>query len=292
MATGQDEPKAFAGYVVRLDLQLGSRGSWIVGQLRLNFLGKEGLATEAVNRLVAAVRMIQAGGDSGIPASGHWLTAAAKASGANSSARSKSPSSRMSVATIRPESERYTPSTTATASAATPDCKIIFVNLSICGPANRHSHADGKIDSYGVGGKTMGSANGADKESNKAVWAGRGISSLVVLFMIFDGVTKLMKIGPVQQAAAELGFSVPQIAAIGILLLACTLIYVIPQTSVLGAILLTGYLGGATAIQFRVHNPLFETLFPVIFGVLVWAGLYLCNSRLRAAVLLWRKPAP
>lgn len=122
-----------------------------------------------------------------------------------------------------------------------------------------------------------------------AVWTGRGISGLVVLFMIFDGVTKVMKVGPVQQAAAELGFTVPQIVAIGILVLACTLVYVIPRTTVLGAMLLTGYLGGATAIQFRVHNPPFETLFPVGFGVLAWAGLYLREPRLRSAVPIWRK---
>ncbi len=120
--------------------------------------------------------------------------------------------------------------------------------------------------------------------SKAALWTGRIISGVVVLFMVFDGVTKLMRVEPVLKAAAQLGFTVTQIAAIGILLLACTLIYVIPRTSVLGAILLTGYLGGAVATQVRAANPLFETLFPVIFGVLVWAGLFLRDRRLREMV--------
>ena len=77
-----------------------------------------------------------------------------------------------------------------------------------------------------------------------------------------------------------------QILGIGILPLACTLIYVIPRTSVLGAILLTGYLGGATAIQAHARNPVFETLFPVVFGVLTWGGLYLRFARLRGFIPL------
>ena len=107
--------------------------------------------------------------------------------------------------------------------------------------------------------------------SNKTQLAGRIITGLVTVFMIFDGVTKLLKVEPVLKAAAQLGFSVQTIVGIGTIALACTLFYLIPRTSILGAILLTGYLGGATAIQLHVGNPLFETLFPVIFGVLVWA---------------------
>jgi hypothetical protein len=95
-----------------------------------------------------------------------------------------------------------------------------------------------------------------------------------------------MKVAPVLQASAQLGFPVSLIVAIGAVLLICTVIYAIPSTSILGAILLTGYLGGAVAIQARIGNPLFETLFPVIFGVLVWAGVFLRDNRLRTLIPL------
>ncbi len=130
----------------------------------------------------------------------------------------------------------------------------------------------------------MESAIQSNPVSKAARWSGRIISGLVVLFLLFDGVTKLVRVKPVLKAASQLGFSVPQVVGIGVLLLVCTAIYVIPRTSVLGAILLTGYLGGATAIQVRAANPVFETLFPVIFGVLVWAGLFLRDRRLRELV--------
>jgi hypothetical protein len=122
--------------------------------------------------------------------------------------------------------------------------------------------------------------------SMKAVWTGRVISGLVVLFLLFDGVTKVLKVAPVLQASAQLGFPVSLIVAIGAVLLICTVIYAIPSTSILGAILLTGYLGGAVAIQARIGNPLFETLFPIIFGVLVWAGIFLRDNRLRTLIPL------
>ena len=121
-----------------------------------------------------------------------------------------------------------------------------------------------------------------------ALMAGRIISGLVILFMTFDGVTKLMKVEPVLKAAAQLGFSGPEIVGIGIVALICTVLYAIPRTSILGAILLTGYLGGATAIQVHVGNPAFETLFPVIFGVFVWAGLFARNQQLREMIPVYR----
>ena len=137
--------------------------------------------------------------------------------------------------------------------------------------------------------KPMPSTLETPSQSKAALWTGRIISGLVVLFMVFDGVTKLMKVEPVLKAAAQLGFSVGQIVTIGIVLLACTIIYAIPRTSILGAILLTGYLGGATSIQFHAGNPAFETLFPVIFGVLVWAGVYLRDPHLRALIPIRRR---
>jgi DoxX-like family len=119
-----------------------------------------------------------------------------------------------------------------------------------------------------------------------SIWAGRSTSALVVLFMIFDGVTKVMKAPEVIGATVRIGFPESTIVGIGAALLVCTAFYVIPQTAVLGAILLTGYLGGATAANVRVGTGAFNTSFPVIFGLLVWLGLYLREKRLRALLPL------
>jgi hypothetical protein len=116
--------------------------------------------------------------------------------------------------------------------------------------------------------------------SKGRVWTGRVLSLLVVLFLVFDGATKVMKESHVMAAAVQLGFPGWTMPLIGSILLVCTLIYVIPRTAVLGAVLLTGYLGGAVCCQLRVGNPPFETLFPVFFGILVWAGLFLRKNRL------------
>jgi hypothetical protein len=123
--------------------------------------------------------------------------------------------------------------------------------------------------------------------SRKALWAGRIISALPVLFLLFDAVMKLIKPPPVIDATVKLGYPESTIIGMGIVLLACVILYVIPQTSVLGAILLTGYLGGAVATHVRVGDPLLtHTLFPVYVGVLIWLGLYLRDARLRALVPL------
>jgi hypothetical protein len=122
--------------------------------------------------------------------------------------------------------------------------------------------------------------------SKGRLWTGRIISALVVLFLLFDGVTKVMRVKAVLDASAQLGYPVSTIVGIGITLLVCTAFYVIPQTSVLGAILLTAYLGGAVATQVRVGNPMFETLFPIIFGALLWAGIFLREGRLGALIPL------
>lgn len=124
--------------------------------------------------------------------------------------------------------------------------------------------------------------------SGKRLWTGRILGALAVLFLLFDGVTKVLKAPQVLAATAQLGFPEETIVGIGILLLACTALYAIPRTSILGAVLLTGYLGGATASQVRIGNPLFETLFPVIFGVLIWAGIFLRDDRVNA-LFLFRK---
>jgi hypothetical protein len=102
--------------------------------------------------------------------------------------------------------------------------------------------------------------------------------------MLLDGVTKLLKVPQVEQATAELGFPEGQIRGLGVLILVCTVLYVIPRTSVLGAILLTAFLGGATAAKVRIEDP--TLLFSVVMGVLVWAGLFLRDERLRALLPL------
>lgn len=121
-------------------------------------------------------------------------------------------------------------------------------------------------------------------ESKARLWTGRILTVLVALFLLFDGIMKLIKERHVLQSAAQLGYSTESMVAIGTLLLACTLVYVIPRTAVLGALLLTAYLGGAVATQVRVGNPLFECIFPVIFGVLVWAGLFLREPHLSTLI--------
>ncbi len=113
-----------------------------------------------------------------------------------------------------------------------------------------------------------------------AVWTGRVITGLVVLSMLFDAITKIVQIDAVVKASANLGYDAGSIQVIGMILLVCTVIYAVPRTSILGAVLLTGYLGGAVASNLRVGTPLFSnTLFPVYFGILVWAGIYLRDRR-------------
>ena len=124
--------------------------------------------------------------------------------------------------------------------------------------------------------------------SKKALWAGRIISALPALFLLFDGAMKLVKPAPVVEATVRLGYSETVILPLGIVLIACTLLYLIPRTAILGAILLTGYLGGAVATHVRVGEGLFSVSFPIIFGVLLWGGIWLRNERLRALIPLQR----
>ena|SRR5690606_32724419 len=119
-------------------------------------------------------------------------------------------------------------------------------------------------------------------ERTKGVWAGYIISGLAVLFFLMDAVGKFVKPEVVVKTTTELGYQESQIVTIGAILLACTIFYVIPQTAVLGAVLLTGYLGGAVATNFRVQAPLFgNVLFPVYLGIMVWLGLFLRDARIR-----------
>jgi hypothetical protein len=114
------------------------------------------------------------------------------------------------------------------------------------------------------------------------------LTVLCGLFLIFDGVAKLLMPAPVVESTVRLGFPANLISGVGILLLVCTLIYLIPRTAILGAILLTGFLGGAVAIQMRAGSPLFDNVFPVFFALLVWGSVYLREGRLCTLVPLRR----
>jgi hypothetical protein len=111
-------------------------------------------------------------------------------------------------------------------------------------------------------------------------WTARLVSCLPALFLIADAVGKLIKPAPVVQATVQLGYNESSIIGLGLVLLASVALYLIPRTAVLGAVLLTGYLGGAVATHVRVGDGWFNILFPVIFGCLLWAGLALRDRRL------------
>jgi hypothetical protein len=113
---------------------------------------------------------------------------------------------------------------------------------------------------------------------------GRVVSGFIALFMVMDGALRAAHFAPYVQGTVQFGYPAHLATPIGVVLLACTLLYAVPRTAVLGAILLTAYLGGATATHVRVEDPSFA--FAVVFGVLVWAGLYLREPRLRALLPL------
>jgi hypothetical protein len=118
--------------------------------------------------------------------------------------------------------------------------------------------------------------------SRKRIWTGRVLSGIAGLFFLLDAVMKLVKPAPVVQATLQLGYPESTILGMGIVLLISTVLYMVPRTAIFGAVLLTAYLGGAVATNVRVSAPLFNLLFPVFFGCIVWATLYLRDRRLRA----------
>ena len=120
--------------------------------------------------------------------------------------------------------------------------------------------------------------------SKTMLWIGRVISALMILFMLFDAGVKILKLPVAVEGTVRLGYPVSTIQPIGIVALVCVLLYAIPRTSILGAILLSGYLGGAIATQVRVQNA--WLIFPAVLGMLIWAGLYLRDERLRALIPL------
>jgi hypothetical protein len=123
----------------------------------------------------------------------------------------------------------------------------------------------------------------------KVTWAGRIMSGLVVLFLLFDSVVKVMKLPLAVEGTTRLGYPETVVVGIGVVQLVCLVVYLIPRTAIFGAVLLTGYLGGAIATHVRVGSPLFShVLFPIYVAVLVWGGVYLRFPRLRALIPVQR----
>ncbi len=120
--------------------------------------------------------------------------------------------------------------------------------------------------------------------SRKAVWAGRVLSGFAVLFLLFDATVKVLELPLAVEATTQLGYPASVLFALGFVQLACLAVYLVPRTSVLGAVLWTGYLGGAVATHVRVGNPAFETLFPIFVAGFVWGGVWLRDERLRSVL--------
>ena len=129
-------------------------------------------------------------------------------------------------------------------------------------------------------------SSSASRTSRPMLLAGRVLTGLIALFLVFDSSIKLVKSPQAVQGTMQLGYSESVIVPIGAVLLISLVIYLIPRTSILGAILLTGYLGGATATMMRIHGPWVP--FPMLIGVLVWLALYLRDVRLREMIPLRR----
>ena len=127
--------------------------------------------------------------------------------------------------------------------------------------------------------------NEAGDHPRKMIWSGRVLIVLTASFMLLDGAMKIVKPPQVLEANVRLAYPISALSGIGMALIACTLIYLIPRTSILGAVLLTGYLGGAVASNVRAGSGWFETIFPVLFAVVVWSGLGLRDRRLRGLLI-------
>ncbi len=121
-----------------------------------------------------------------------------------------------------------------------------------------------------------------ESSAKKRSIAGYVLTGLVAAFLTFDTVMKLLQLAPAVQGTTELGYPANTVLVIGVIELVCLVLYLVPRTSVLGALVLTGYLGGAIATHVRVGSPLpTHTLFPIYVALMVWGGLYLRESRLR-----------
>jgi hypothetical protein len=141
-----------------------------------------------------------------------------------------------------------------------------------------------------VSGKDMQTVAVPSPVPRSARWLGRGLSGLVILFLLVDGAIKLVPWPVVTETMDRIGYGSSETLArtLGVITVACTVLYAIPPTSILGAILLTGYLGGAMASHLRIGSPLFtHTLFGFYLGLMVWGGLWLRDRKLRA-LMPWR----
>jgi hypothetical protein len=127
----------------------------------------------------------------------------------------------------------------------------------------------------------------AQNQSPAALWIGRVLSTLPALFLLMDGAMKLFKPDFVVEATVKMGFPEGAIVPLGVVLLLCTILYLVPATAILGAVLLTGYLGGAMATHVRAGDGAFGIVFPVLFGALLWGGLLLRDRQLRS-LFPWR----
>lgn len=159
------------------------------------------------------------------------------------------------------------------------------------GGASSRSGAGGVFQTLADTEKFMQLATQAVSNSKRTLWAGHILSVLTVLFLLLDGVIKVLRLAPAVEATVQLGYPESAVVGIGIILLACIALYAIPRTSVLGAILLTGYLGGAIATHVRASSDLFPLIFPAILGVLLWGGLFLRDERLRTLIPLRKSSA-
>jgi hypothetical protein len=129
-------------------------------------------------------------------------------------------------------------------------------------------------------------AGSTTRAANVKIWAARILGALVILFLLADGAGKVLRLAPYVEGTARVGYPAGCLVPLGLVLLASTILYAIPRTAVLGAILLTGYLGGATATHVRMAEPFF---FPIVFGVIVWACLYVRDGRLRSLLPVDRR---
>jgi hypothetical protein len=129
------------------------------------------------------------------------------------------------------------------------------------------------------------SAGTSARPSRRSVITGRVLTTLVALFLTFDAGIKLVMAKPAVEGSAQLGFAPQDVFAIGVIAAVCLVVYLIPRTAPIGAVLWTGYLGGAIVTHLRVHDPLLtHTLFPIYLAALIWGGLYLRDPRVRAVI--------
>lgn len=117
--------------------------------------------------------------------------------------------------------------------------------------------------------------------SKASLWSGWIISALVILFLLVDAGMKIVKAAPSMEGSVKLGWPADMVQPIGFILLACTILYATPRTAIIGAILITGYLGGAIAVMIQAKQPYY---FPLVFGALTWLGIYLRDARVKAII--------